>query len=1022
MALTSSGSDAKATWSAKPGSGPFRVSFHARLLSLGSADSSTGDLADFRIEFAGGGESRCELLFLRDRLNPLPRYKVWRTDDKWHSWEFRCDPRAGRLESFRDGLPIGLHGFALPENPVLSFIARGSRELSAQVEIRSLRLDPWPTDTSAGGPARSARSSDNQAQWPVWRRDSGNSAVVAQTSDLAKVRLVDRIPVPGGGAVESVLLDLDGDGAAEAVVAGNGRLEAFRADGSRLWSRRLENPVVWGLHDLDGDRKPELLVAAGNPSQLHVCDPVSGQTRYVSPHRERYGVAGVKVGRLIPGSKGLQVVHWGHLDDTGVVLRFDQGVERGALAWTFDWKETFFTPLVALADMRRAGGLDLVVVTYNHVFVYAGDGTPILRLEWPSGRNYGSLRVVDIDNDGYPDIVVMADVLREHVAVLKNEQGRGLKVLWDRFVEQNYPEDHASLRVSPEAVGDFDGDGRTEVVWSVFDDRVDGRWRTVVVDAASGRDKKVVVDRWLADIVPASGGASPRLVLSKPVSREVLAEDALYVHDVARGRETVLPRGTLVRSRSMMDHGLDSWTQVSGISTGVPIHAGQMVGGEFKLEFRAKDGGSLTRLRPDAADFDNPVVTPVPGGLRAFRSGGVSDDWLAVDDSGAVHWSHRGRSPRRIGSPAGTIVQPVVARLRPSESPRIVFVDPKQTVHCVAGDTGRTLWSVPGRGCHSFYIPHSRPGGIPVVADVDGDGAQEVLVSRGNFLYVLDHGGVERRRWRFPGPPMLWATGNFLGDGVVDLAVAWERGAVLDMETVIVSGKTGRIVHRMHGGNGPFAVADINGDGRDDIVTRDLYERRTWSGRSGTDILPVEMLAGYHTPILPPGKFQGIWWSGGSWATSYDSGDGAQRWMHPFAPSGTGCVADIDGDGRLEAVGASFGNIYALPVLKPIDGPDKSLVCWDALDGSRKWVRGLGSSTTGIVAADVDGDSRPEFVMGLADGRVIAVGSGGSLRWERSVPGSAGVPVIADVTGDGDLDCLVPCADGHLYLFSGGRR
>ncbi len=1027
LVLRSTGSPATASLSFPVQSLRFRVRMRARFVSLGSADDSTADKSVFRIVFESDAPSSptsgAVLTFLRDRFNPEPLYKVVRTDSAWHEWVFDVDTAAGTIASSRDGLPVALHAFPMRPPSGVRVELRGAVDLPGHVEIADFRWEAWSGEAHATAVSRQKIHKAQPYDWPVWRRDNRNSAVVPGTHDLRGTRMTSRIPVPGGTPPDSLSMDLDSDGVPELLVAGNGKLEAFRPDGRRLWTRRLENPVVWGLYDLDGDGRGELLVAGGAPGRLHVCNPETGETRYVSPFREKYGVAGIKVGKLIPDSRGLQVVVWGHLDDTGVVIRFDDGVEKARLAWTFHWKQTFFTPLVALADMRRTGHPDLVVVTYNHAFVFSGtDGSLRMQHEWPSGRNYGSLVVTDIDNDGYPDIVVLADVLREHVAVLRNNSGRGLSVLWDKFTEQNYPDDHASLRVVTEGVADLDGDGKIEIGWSLFDDRVDGRWRTFVVDALTGNVKKVLPDRWLAGVVPAHGARLPSLLVSRPGSRERLNESQLFVHDPRSGRETALPEGRVVSGATMAEHPSHCWSQVSGVTTGLPTRALSAPAPVAPLALASSKSSDLHLL-----EFE---PSSPPSGSRMAHPEGVSvrhidtrrKTWTGVGRDGRLVWSSRGERPIVLPTVSGSIVQPVVGRLRRTEAPHIVFVDPKQTVHCVSGDTLRTLWSLPGRGIHSFYIPQSRPGGIPVLADVDGDGDQEVLVSRGKTLVALAADGAVRRTWRFPGPPMLWNVGDFLGEGNADLAVAWERGAVLDMETCLVSGRSGKVVWRAHGGNGPLAVSDIDRDGRDDMVTRDLYERRTWSGRTGRDLKTVEMLAGYHTPILAAGDFSGIWWVGGSWATGYDSADGKQAWSHPLSPSGTGCVADVDGDGNLEVAGVTFGNIYALPVLQPVAGPDRELLCWDARTGTQRWSFPLSASTGGIVAADIDGDRNPEFAMGLADGRVIAVGAGGTLRWERNVPASAGVPVVADVDGDGRVECLVPCADGHLYVFGGGQR
>ena len=129
-----------------------------------------------------------------------------------------------------------------------------------------------------------------------------------------------------------------------------------------------------------------------------------------------------------------------------------------------------------------------------NILVYDGrTGTVKMAREWNTGRNYGGLVVRDLDGDDYPEVVILADVLREHVGVLKNAGGKSLEPLWDTFYEQNYPEDHVSLRVLTESVDDFDGDGRFEIAYAVCDDRNDKGWRTLIVDALTGKPRRDVV-------------------------------------------------------------------------------------------------------------------------------------------------------------------------------------------------------------------------------------------------------------------------------------------------------------------------------------------------------------------------------------------------------------------------------------------------------------------------------------------------------------------------------------------------
>ncbi len=183
------------------------------------------------------------------------------------------------------------------------------------------------------------------------------------------------------------------------------------------------------------------------------------------------------------------------------------------------------------------------------------------------------------------------------------------------------------------------------------------------------------------------------------------------------------------------------------------------------------------------------------------------------------------------------------------------------------------------------------------------------------------------------------------------------------------------------------------------------------------------MQQGYQTPVIAGANgsspYPGVFWLGGSWAAQAEDSQGRSRWLHWLAPTGTQCVADIDADGKLAVGGMTAGEIYQLPNLHAVDGPDQEFLCYDALTGNLKWSLPLGTTSTGVVAADLDGDGRPEFLFGTADGRLIALRGGADVQrrvlWELTLPAALGPPIICDMDGDGKMAILVSCADGRLY-------
>ena len=77
-------------------------------------------------------------------------------------------------------------------------------------------------------------------------------------------------------------------------------------------------------------------------------------------------------------------------------------------------------------------------------------------------------------------------------------------------------------------------------------------------------------------------------------------------------------------------------------------------------------------------------------------------------------------------------------------------------------------------------------------------------------------------------------------------------------------------------------------------------------------------------------------------------------------------------------------------------------------------------SPTSPASADIDGDGREEAVFGIGN-KLYAVGANrngqaGEIRWTLEFPAPVGPPSIADVDGDGRAEIVVVCGDGHVYV------
>ncbi len=1056
----------------------FAIQFAARFHRLGLDDDGSGAQGDLRLEVGvktPRGTMGVRFRFTGDRYEVGKVYKVVRTDGEWHTWRLDVDAVRKTVAMVRDGEYVCLHeGSARLANGVRLRVS-GSDSVRSDVEIGAFCIRTLDADDGLGVLKPLAPEPDaDPGAWRMWRRDERNTGATRLKGAITQPRIAWSTPV-GMMAPSAVFLDLDGDGDKETLISHGGNLTAYRLDGSTLWRQRMDGATVYGVFDLAEDGGRSLVIASGIPSRLQILDAPTGRILYDCPHYPMAGVAGVRVAKLEPRSRGLRAVVWSPQHEIGFCLAFDRGIENARIAWKFNWRVTNFSPTVALADMDRDGVLDVVVTTYDRVFVFNGrNGRKLIDYSFPSGRNYGITVVEDIDGDGYPDVVILADYLREHIAVVKNEGGKSLRMLWDRFYEQDYPDDDKSLRLMTESVGDFDGDGNLEIAGSLFDGTDDAVWHTFLLDALTGAIKQDVTSICLIGVGPLFPGKPPVAIVSKPAGRTALDSERFSVwsfeggaaHEIAQ-----LPEGELLTLSSPRDFPLNVWsTHLLNTAAVRPFRSGQLdmgvfiarparESGERSVEFLAsgQDGLLETRWRIDTPAEYRQVSVSTRERPRASRIlkqnekagraldvaeivGGADEPQLiAAGEDGAIQIV--GKDDRVLGKVqpgVGFVTAPVVARLRDGDPPSILFFDAKGDLHCMrapAVGSPRILWSRPASGSRPYFVPNLDTHGVPVIADIDGDGDCETLVAlMPDRLVALDADGVEKRSWLLPDLPVQWACGRFDDGGTaaqpdrpgraqLGLFVTYPAGAFLDMESVVLSSSDGREVWKSHCGNGPPAVFDLNGDGRDDILLRDLFERRSLDARTGRDILPIAMWAGYHTPVVVPlggpDRPPGVVWVGGMYSLAAEHPIGRQVWWRPFKATGPQAVADVDGDGAFEIGGVTAGQLYNWPKFYAVPGPDKEFLCYDALTGAVKWTLPLGTTSSGVVAADVDGDGLPEFVFGTADGRLIALRGGvrpeGRVLWELAFPAALGSPIVCDVNGDGRMSILVSCADGQLY-------
>ncbi|MBI4305014.1 MAG: PQQ-binding-like beta-propeller repeat protein, partial [Chloroflexi bacterium] len=343
----------------------------------------------------------------------------------------------------------------------------------------------------------------------------------------------------------------------------------------------------------------------------------------------------------------------------------------------------------------------------------------------------------------------------------------------------------------------------------------------------------------------------------------------------------------------------------------------------------------------------------------------------------------------------------------------------------------------------------------PVIADVNGDGAPEVLVAaRG--LGLLDRHGRDLYGWprRIGGPiASTPAIAKVPGNGtVIYVGSDDDRLYALSFEGKPQAGfpfqTSGDIF------SSPLLM-DLNHDGVDEVVfgsddgcvhAIDRQGRPVpgWPFRTGgfVSASPVPV-ATKGDAMVAVGS-----WDGELYLIDPDGHD-LPGWPRPagFPVWGSAAVADIDGDGVPEIMAAAQelhafrvdgspldgfpvplgGYAVASPAVGDIDGDGnlEVVVCSDRIYAFRadgQSVEGFPVDTDAYfwaspVLVDVDGDGHPEIVAGDFKGRLWAIGRRGAVL--RGYPRQIGrkitaAPAAVDIDGDSFLELVVATADGRV--------
>lgn len=777
-----------------------------------------------------------------------------------------------------------------------------------------------------------------------------------------------------------------------------------------------------------------------------------------------------KVAPILPGEAGLQRFEMGNsFSDGGAdpkqgrLLAYNNGEAR--VVWETEFFTNTWDPNVLVVDVDADGQLDIVVATHYRILVFDGaTGETKMQLQYHGYRNYGWFGAANIDDDPYPEFGVVAD-FSMHTEIIDND-GTELTLRWLRDIQPDPSQSTKVVRPKPQALVDVDGDGRFELVYSIYNDQGDGQWHVVGVDALSGETRFDFPQHHLHGMTDVDGDGRLELFVSATTGEALPTYAPLAVWSLAAGAPTVRWSHERGRFSTVLLNQLPL-TVSTGAADGLRTVSTGDVDGDGRRDFfaLAPDGSGevLVALGSDRAGRIEPrwsvrgpagmtletaAVADDGAALLYLKGSGLPSQTLMLERASGelLQWS------RQAFTPAGT---PVVADLEGDGRVEVVVQTATREVLCLqdlgaGGGAPRLRWQVPGYGQTNNAPYH---WGV-VAADVDGDGRREVLAAReaasgnaslvalaadGSIRWQTEFVGFDGSMpiWNFSGLS-YWSAGYFRSNEYMDVFASLRRGKLGSEVGFLLDGRSGEIVWESNGftlpedgsgrslGGHPSAAGDVDGDGLEEIVVMWPDRLHVVDGVTGTAQV-VRQAYGYGlNPLFESTSFVGyafpavvnlfgdsrpeLLWGHCGYLNAVLDGDGQRIWQTPYrnnteVQSLMG-VGDSDGDGTMELLASTAEGVR---LFRATDGA----VLLEFDDGVRAY--------TDVVSGDMDSDGRDEFLFGSGTKLICVEQEEGTLRraWTLEVEGRSSDIALADVDRDGFLDIVVTTADGYVKVYVG---
>lgn len=734
------------------------------------------------------------------------------------------------------------------------------------------------------------------------------------------------------------------------------------------------------------------------------------------------------------------------------------------------WEVTFpfyiERPHILVADMDGDGVLDIIVEGWAGIVVY-NSVTKERIMEFPqeelhNSRKRGYVLARDLNGNGFPDIVILSCYPWD-VNVISND-GKKLSKQWFKIYDNHIESAQVITRYTREPIADYDGDGRFEMVFNIWNEQGDGQWHVKVLDAWTGEEKLDLPRSYLIDSVDIDRDGMMELFLSASTGIDVPEFSTISIYHLRKG---VL----FSEDNAKWGYWCDSVENDS-----LALHPGQNPKpGLFSLVtpedmsccfYYVNDGTQTKIFRFDLSNAKCELFLKFARGVNIelirFQADGTALLSLETkrDHPVGIQIPKRKVLPLCWGIPADQRISlPVIADLG-GESNSLVLANGVGQIVRFDMENGvlEEKWAVDGFGAAEQYCPTIDFGVIAddflgrgtsqVVARINGHGGGVKLVDEhGETVWVKEFDLIPSGQpCGFSG--ILGFFTSAQANGKKYVIVSGQRNVQHTGITFGLEGSTGKEAWKLdvvnegqyyQSGAGSFYLTawDMDGDGVDEVTTG--YGNNLWAAHADTgEVIFANFMRAFWEPLwiknypfgwvssispipLSRSKTHADLFFGcagdshGAGQVVFEDGSKALddrctlKWgnkEHDFENRSNQCLFQFE-DMTLVAEPAVHHGRAVLHVVDPVTGSTESPL----------WYTG-GSTPAVPLSCDIDGDGRQEIV--YTSGRKLAAVRFSKEGWEEvfqmEFDNHLSWPVYGDVNGDGFGELAVTDSAGTLYV------